>query len=61
MSLLICSDDEYGDYCKECGSTNIGETSIEEWETLQKESQQQIRKNYGKNKGSKGFRRTKEH
>lgn len=60
MSLLICSDDEYGDYCKECGSTNIGETSIEEWEILQKEFNQQTHKNYGKNKRSKGFRRNKD-
>lgn len=25
------------DYCDECGSTDIGETSIEEWEKLYKE------------------------
>lgn len=25
---------EDSDYCDECGSTNIGECSIEEWETL---------------------------
>lgn len=25
------------DYCDECGSTDIGETSIEEWERLYKE------------------------
>lgn len=25
------------DYCDECGSTDIGQTSIEEWENLYKE------------------------
>ncbi len=34
MSLLIMADEYYGDYCAKCGSTEIGETSIEEWETL---------------------------
>jgi len=27
---------EDSDYCDECGSTDIGECSIEEWETLYK-------------------------
>lgn len=38
LSLCILSDDEYGDYCKHCGSTDIGEATIEEWETLYNES-----------------------
>lgn len=27
---------EDSDYCDECGSTNVGECSIEEWEALYK-------------------------
>lgn len=38
LSLCICTDDVFGDYCKKCGGTDIGETSIEEWENLYNES-----------------------
>ena len=37
LSLRILTDSEFGDYCGQCGSTNIGQIHIEEWETLQKE------------------------
>lgn len=36
-SLLIKADEIYGDYCRDCGSTDIGQTSIEEWEILHNE------------------------
>jgi hypothetical protein len=34
LSLLIKSDMFIGDYCAECGGTDIGETHIEDWEIL---------------------------
>jgi len=45
LSLKVLIDTEFGDYCGDCGSTDIGEIQIEEWETLQKEQlklQQQV-------------------
>ena len=42
LSLLIMEDECVGDYCPECGSTDVGETQIEEWEKLYK-------KKYNKN------------
>ena len=36
LSLLIMEDEYIGDYCPKCGSTDIGETHIEEWEKLYK-------------------------
>lgn len=34
LSLLIKGDEFVGDYCAECGSTDIGEIQIEDWELL---------------------------
>lgn len=45
LSLKVLIDTEFGDYCGDCGSTDIGQIQIEEWETLQKEQlklQQQV-------------------
>lgn len=53
LSLLIVADEEYGDYCKNCGSTDIGSAQIEEWEKLYNESKET---NYGKGKKHKKHR-----
>ena len=37
MSLAIIADDDLGDYCKDCGSTSISKTTIEDWEKKLKE------------------------
>lgn len=34
LSLLIKADEFVGDFCADCGSTDIGETLIEDWEKL---------------------------
>ena len=34
LSLLVKNDEFVGDYCAECGSTDIEETHIENWEIL---------------------------
>lgn len=48
LSLLIMEDEIWGDYCKKCGSTDIGEIQIEDWETLYNESLKEP--DYGKGK-----------
>lgn len=34
LSLLIKEDEFVGDYCAECGCTDIDETQIEDWERM---------------------------
>ena len=34
LSLLVKEDEFIGDYCSECGSTDIKEAHIEDWEIL---------------------------
>lgn len=56
LSLLIVTDEIIGDYCKECGSTNIKEAHIEDWEKENKKKEQlnyinQL--NYGKGRNKK--------
>lgn len=34
LSLLIGGDEFLGDYCMDCGCTDIGKAHIEEWEVL---------------------------
>ena len=50
LSLLIMEDEAFGDYCKKCGSTDIGEISIEEWENLYNESLKEPEHGKGKSK-----------
>lgn len=34
LSLLIVDDEYVGDYCLDCGCTDIAETHIEDWERI---------------------------
>ena len=40
LSLRVMNDEVMGDYCPDCGSTDIREAHIEEWEKLVKEKNQ---------------------
>ena len=54
LSLCILEDSEYGDYCQECGSTDIGQIQIEEWEKLYNESLKEPDYGKGNNYKKKG-------
>jgi len=40
LSLLIEEDEMMGDYCKECGCTDIKETDIFTWEKMHKKKEE---------------------
>lgn len=37
LSLKIMTIDDFGDYCDECGGTDIEQTDIETWEKMYQE------------------------